>query len=120
MSAVQNITTFTYQSDIGGSYDTSHMHFTENGMQNLCQHPMMEYSNEKYQKEQLQENIQLQQMQAEQSQTVPQQYQFQGPMPLQLKYSFHGAKCMCTSLSVNLNIILSKKLYICKMEIFEI
>lgn len=83
------------------------MYYVDNHMSNM-QHDSMhdyhghmsDYSNqpgsadrsektdEKRQKEQLQESLQIQQIQAEQSQIVPQQYQFQGPMPLQLKYAF--------------------------------
>lgn len=77
------------------------MYYVDNHMQhdlNSFRDQLPDYSNqsadklekmdEKRHKEQIQETIQIQQIQAEQSSTAPQPYQFQGPMPLQLKYAF--------------------------------
>lgn len=50
--------------------------------------PMVSYPDsidEKLQKEQLHESLQIQK---DETSSIPQQYQFQGPMPLQLKYAF--------------------------------
>lgn len=106
MSAVRNVTTIAYHKDMGHD---NQIHFNENGLQNVHQDmggfhsSTLDYSassqrssmvmelksEERHQKEQMHESLQIQQVQTEQTQQIiPQQYQFQGPMPLQLKYTF--------------------------------
>lgn len=100
MSAVTNMQPMSFPSDVQNHFDSSQfttespLRHPDNSFQGLQNHGPQETDkgDDRRLKDQMQESLQIQQIQAEQSQSVPQQYQFQGPMPLQLKYAFRPAQ----------------------------